>query len=110
MWPFFFMIISTSSAVDRRLASKHKTKTRVVSSGMIATLKTYPHVFNYLVQSGAIDGTIVDTMDKIETFAQLLNIPPSEYVDELVGKMLQRGDVYEENDSIKTLSKEWTSP
>lgn len=89
---------SASAVLNTRLASKHKTRTRIPSVKKTTTLTTYPQVVSYLLQTYATDENIADTKDEITMFSQPPNKTLSQYAEELVAKALRCGDVYKEHD------------
>lgn len=60
----FLMKKSFSSALHRRLASKHNAKKRVTFTGKTTTLTTYLQNLDHLLRTFATDETIEDTEDE----------------------------------------------
>lgn len=98
---FDFLMKSESAVLYTSVALNHKVQTRMRSTGKTPTLTTYPQVANYLLRTSATDENIADTKDETIMFTPLPNTTPSQYVEELSGKVTRCRDVYEKHDLNK---------
>lgn len=98
---YFAMEMPVSSSLHSRTASNWTVGMKIFSRANTTTLTTYLQDVSSLLRTYTIDENIANAEDGFSTFSQPLSTTPAQHAEELIGRALWYGDVYEKQNLNK---------
>lgn len=82
-------------ALNARLCSEPTSSTETLRAKEVM-LRTYLKVINYLFQTYPADDVIAEMDATLKHYTQPRTMSPTQYAEDLVPKLLRRGEVYDQ--------------